>query len=78
MSVFDWRQAFMDLEKQRARGGGDTNEENKAPVPYLTIIEQTGMVVISFSSDMHIVPKLSMINNGTVLIHGEEQPVFKV
>ena len=45
-------------------------------MPYLTIIEQTGMVVVTFSRDMHIVTQLSMLNSGKVIIQGEEQPVF--
>ena len=36
------------------------------------------MVTISFSEDMHIVPSLSMIQNGTVTIEEQDLPVFNV
>ena len=36
------------------------------------------MAIVTFSNDIHILPKLSMLNNGTITINGVEQPVFKV
>ena len=55
----------MDLEKQRVKEG-ETSVESRAPVPHLALIESTGLIKVTFSSDMHIVPQLSMLRNGTV------------
>ena len=33
---------------------------------------------MSFSEDMHIIPSLSMLTNGTIRLNGVDEPVFKV
>ena len=67
--MFDWRSAFQDLEAKRNKD--DLSEQVLPPVPNLSEIEQTGVVVVSFSEDMYIVPDLAMITNGTVPVNGE-------
>ena len=75
--VSDFRFEFLQMEEQRAFSGVEI-EEPKPPVPYLAGIEQSGVVVVSFSEDMRIVPDLTMITNGTVSVDGVRRPVFDV
>ena len=77
-SVFDWRQAFIDLEKKRASGSESDAQNAKAPIPTMSIVKQTGLVIVQFSEDMHIIPSLNMVKDGRLKVNGEEQPVFKV
>ena len=48
------------------------------PEARLKYIEQTGEVEISFDQDMQVLPDLSMINSGTVLMNGQDYPVVQI
>ena len=76
--IFNWREAFTKLEEKRSKKTGEDSDEQRAPVPHLDIIEQTGVVVVSFSTDMHVMPDMKMLSKGKVQIDGVTLPVFQI
>ena len=76
--IFNWREAFTKLEEKRSKKAGKDSDEQRAPVPHLDIIEQTGVVVVSFSTDMHVMPDMKMLSKGKVQIDGVTLPVFQI
>ena len=68
----------MDLEKKRKSEALPGDSVPTPPVPSLNYIEQTGVVTVTFSQDVHIVPELSMIKDGTINIDDVELPVLQI
>ena len=48
------------------------------PVPSLNFIDQKGLVLVSFNTDMHIIPDLKLLKNMTVPTPEGNLPVFQV
>ena len=69
-----WRAAILAREKQTQQ----EKQGRKPPLPRLQIIEQTGLVHVSFDQKMQRLPSLDIITEGKVTIKGKEYPVLKV
>jgi len=75
--VLRFRSSMISSSKRKGFLAGKS-ETVEAPVPYIRRIHQSGWVEIFFSSDIHSVPNLTMIQNGTIEVDGEVFPVFAV
>jgi len=57
---------------------GDEDFKPVSPKPHVTKIEQDGIVEITFSEPIEIVPNLTIITNGTVEVNGKISPVLEL
>lgn len=62
----------------RKKAESNTEEEGFAPVPFISKISFDGIVEISFSVDVYIVPNVTILNNGTIEIDEEVYPVLQI
>jgi len=54
------------------------NVEKEHPVPRIESIHQVGLIEIAFSSEIQLVPNMTLITNGTIQIKHEDVPVLNV
>jgi hypothetical protein len=64
--MFDWANAFASLKEQAKKKALNPNWIPVPPTPFYRSITAEGQVKIGFNNDIHIVPNLTMINNGTI------------
>jgi len=57
---------------------GDEDFKPVSPKPRVTKIEQDGVVEITFSEPIELVPNLTIITNGTVDVDGKTSPVLEI
>jgi len=57
---------------------GDEDFKPVSPKPHVTKIEQDGVVEITFSEPIELVPNLTIITNGTVDVDGKTSPVLEL
>ena len=62
--------------KQKARQYAASNEGADSPRAKLVKVFNDGRITIQFTKEVHTVPNLTIINNGTVMVNGEEKPVL--
>jgi len=65
-----FRKSIINKQNQALLDQGSPNDKNYtepvAPEPFISKFTQTGWIEITFSQDMFLVPKSSMITNGTI------------
>ena len=65
-----YRKSIINKQNQALLDRGSPKDKNYtepvAPEPFISKFTQTGWIEITFSQDMFLVPKSSMITNGTI------------
>jgi hypothetical protein len=67
-TIQDWKDEVKVLMQKQKQKQKEPNYIQKPPNPFFKLITDVGKVVVGFSSDVFIVPNLSMINNGTIFL----------
>lgn len=48
------------------------------PVPFISMVTQTGRLRVTFTQPVYTVPNLTIINNGTIELKGKVVPVLDI
>ena len=66
--LFDWHKGVAVKRVYDKLNPNSTNWQPNPPKPFFKIITDTGLIKISFTTDVFNLPEMKMINNGTIYL----------